>query len=90
MKKKSETVKKYYQGKWGAFSRKLRIIMRDNPLLPVVVSPHLSTGEDMVDCSVAYVHDYETGAFKEKIILIHNPKEFSSETNIDTDINPPF
>lgn len=65
---KSETI---YHKKYGTFTKKLRKLMKKNPSLPIVILQR-ERSENMVDCSVAYVHDEKTGVFIEKIIVIYD------------------
>ncbi len=60
-----------YRRKWRDFTEKLRNLLMNNPSLPVVLTFHNKFNVENVDCEVGYVHDYETGEFKEKIISIN-------------------
>ena len=79
-----------YHHTWGPVTKKLRKLMKNNPALPVVVSSHLSVTDSNPDCSVVYVHDSETRAFREKIILIHNKQDRYPDTIKDGTDTLPF
>ena len=64
--------------------------MNEYPTLPVVFPCSYEADTYSLDCSIGYVHDHETGEFKEKIIAVHSDRAFSAMDLKDVNIELPF
>lgn len=80
----------YYHKKWRVFTEKLHSLMNEYPTLPVVFPCSYEADTYSLDCSIGYVHDHETGEFKEKIIAVHSDRTFSAMDLKDVNIELPF